>query len=269
MDTLYYEASKKESKVILVCFPWAGGNQNSYRFLDRELREFPIKLITILSEKIRSRFIIDNSRQSIDQIANYVLKSLMEEYSLWNPQNLPITFLGHSFGAIIAYEVLSKLGKITHPLRESVKHFTVSGSQAPQILDEINRQFSIALIDLVPNYLKKEEELIKFIIANDGLPEGLPLDFLLKSLTDVREDYRCFESYSVDPRSREKLDIEITAIMPLRDSSLHCNPKVMMGWQEVTSQRFRLWHLQDAEHFYLLRRSFIPELVKIIAKSLE
>jgi surfactin synthase thioesterase subunit len=269
MDTMYFETSKKESKVILVCFPWAGGNHNSYRFLDRELKVLPIKLITIQSEKIRSKFIIDNSRQSIDQIADYILNSLMAEYSFWNPQNLPVAFFGHSFGAIIAYEVLSKLGNITHPLKDSVKHFIVSGTQAPQILDEINRQFSIAKIDLVPNYMKKEEELIKFIIANDGLPDGLPLDFLLKSLPAVRKDYHCFERYSIGPRARGKLDIDITAIMPLMDSSLHCNPKVMMGWQEVTSRRFRLCHMQDAEHFYLLRRNFIPKLVKIIAKSLE
>ena len=118
---LAYRVARKNPRMRLFCFPYAGGNATMFQRWQRAFPEF-IEICP-LQYPGRGNRMRDTPFTSLVPLAHDVSKAI--ETLL----DLPFAFFGHSMGALIEFEVARDFRRKQKPLP---RHLFASASRAPQ-----------------------------------------------------------------------------------------------------------------------------------------
>jgi medium-chain acyl-[acyl-carrier-protein] hydrolase len=146
----------------------------------------------------------------------------------------PYAILGHSTGALCAFEVTRELLRGGGPLPV---HLFVCGRPAPQFPRERSDLGRLS----VP-------ELAAFLRQLDGTPEAIlnDLGLLARMQPILAADFDVNECYTFTAGDDTPLDIPITAFAGRTDPVAVTEP--MAAWEQHTTAGFRL-HVLDGGHF--------------------
>jgi surfactin synthase thioesterase subunit len=147
----------------------------------------------------------------------------------------PCIFWGHSFGGIVAFEVMRALQRTGKPLP---RHFVVTGTIAPHLI-----------------HVWQRRDVLLRIMAEDWSPEYLLAisrhidnpDFVRSILPGIRLDMPLLLGYRYEPEPR--VDIPVTAFAARQDDVVY--PDEVGAWRELATD-FRLVEV-DGDHWFLHR----------------
>jgi medium-chain acyl-[acyl-carrier-protein] hydrolase len=147
----------------------------------------------------------------------------------------PFVFLGHSMGALVAFELACKLRE-DGPYTPS--HLFVSARRAPHFLPAGARLHKLPDCELMAELRR----------LNGTAPPILNDEHLMRLLLPiVRADFEVCETYTYD-NSRRPLNCPITAFAGLDDP--HLGPDEMEAWRDYSTSSFDLLKF-PGDHFFL------------------
>jgi medium-chain acyl-[acyl-carrier-protein] hydrolase len=209
----------------LFCFPFAGGGASAFA---KWASGFPPH-VSVCSIQYPGR----EDRWGEPPFAS--LEALVEALAEALAPHLTGRFalLGHSFGALVAYELtraLQRQGRPT-PLR-----LFVSGARAPHLPPK------------EPIHELPERDFLKKLCEFNGMPDEVlrNTDLLLAVLPIIRADFRLFEQYRFGDAT--PLPVPISAFGGASDASVPIAD--LLAWSSRTSKVFRSRFL-EGHHFFL------------------
>ncbi|WP_435112226.1 thioesterase II family protein [Nocardiopsis synnemataformans] len=209
----------------LLCFPHAGGSASSYFPLSKQLApEVEVHAVQYPGRQDR------RNEACVDDISE-LAERICEAVSL-SPEK-PTAFLGHSMGAILAYEVARRLQR----RGEGVPvHLFVSGRRAPSRprREEIHRRGDTGLITEIRRLGGTDQ---RFLDDDELRAIILPM---------LRADYTAIETYTWDPAPM--LECPLTALVGDADPST--TVEEASAWREQTVSGFDI-RVFPGGHFFL------------------
>jgi surfactin synthase thioesterase subunit len=230
----------QDDAVRLVCLPFAGGSASFFFPVAKALGS----AVEVLAVQYPGRQMrrhepgIDNIPEFADQIFA----------ALRHAGDRPLALFGHSMGAVIAYEVATRMRQAGLP---SPVRLFASGRRAPsRYRDEQVHNGS-------------DQQLVAELRRLGG-PNARMLsdpEMLAMILPAVRSDYRAIERYQHDPEGG--LDCPVTVLTG--DSDPRVSPAEARAWAEHTTGPFEM-RVFGGGHFFLVDHS--ADIVELIALRL-
>lgn len=229
--------------IKLFCIPHSGASAMVYSKW-RKLPNLQMELIAVEvaghGTRMREKCFVDvyeSAKDLAQQIASQIGE---EDYAI----------LGHSLGAVLAYETyfaLVKMG-VKKPI-----HMFFSGRKAPGDLDE-ETEF----------YLLPDEEFIEVVEAYGSTTKEAFENPALRELflPILRADFQMGETYRHKERS-EKIDCDITVMNGNEDLSVRNSD--MNLWSEYTSGKCDIQYYQGG-HFFLFEKT--DEILQMMYESI-
>ncbi|MGK7931394.1 MAG: thioesterase II family protein [Microcystaceae cyanobacterium] len=215
------------AKFRLFCFPCAGGLPSSFNAWSRHL--WPTFEVCTLQLPGRGQRIQEPSIRDISILVQEVVLALKNELAR------PFIFLGHSFGALLSFEVIHQLSQQNYPIPKS---FFVCSCGSP------NRQPSPPFIHNLPDPMFTKELSERYQAIPDII-QKYP-EFLSLFLPSLRADFALFETYTYQPKMPLRCPINVLA--GWQDSAISL--KELWNWQKETDKDFNLYLVQG-DHFFL------------------
>jgi len=213
--------------VKLFCFPHAGGTAAFFFDLAQKLApEVACLCVQLPGRGARLR---EEPHSSIAGIVGEVTNALAQQ-SL----DRPFAFYGHSFGGVVAFEVIRKLRTGAMPQPE---HLFVGAAPPPQ--DPTSD---------TPLHALPESEFIEGVqLRYGGIPSAVLAepDILRLLLPALRADLTAFETYRYQPS--DPLACPVTAFVGVDDPVVSLERS--SGWRQHTSARFETIVL-PGDHFF-------------------
>ncbi|MGN9756050.1 thioesterase II family protein [Streptomyces sp. SD31] len=235
-----------EARARLVCFPHAGGSASAYHLLSAGLAEDGVQTLAVQYPGRQDRH-REACVERVDDLVDAVLRELAPELG----DGLPVGLLGHSMGAVLAFEVARRLEEDG---RGPVVLFA-SGRQAPSLPWPAPGTPSLGDADdaLLVSELRLLSGGDARVLEHPGL--------LRLALPALRADYRMLENYAYVPGP--KLGCPIVALAGDRD------PRVAVGsvalWEQETRAGFELRVLPGG-HFFIDEQ--LSEVLTVISSRL-
>lgn len=226
-------------KVRLFCFPYAGGNDYTFRIWPQHL----LSGVVLHAVNLPGRHV--RFREPLINRLSVLVPQLGLELQPWLES--PVCLFGHSLGGLIAFEVARELRRA---YGKTPIHLFISGCQAPQLVHTTHplhtlpdSSFRRRISDLIPSEARRDKDLMGLI---------LPV---------LRSDFALYETYHyVDELP---LDCPISAFGGRSDAGV--SRAELRAWQTQTSAGFNL-EMFPGDHFFL-RRSEKP-LIQAINREL-
>jgi surfactin synthase thioesterase subunit len=186
--------------------------------------------------------VLETVEQLVEQLTPHLLPFL----------DRPVVIWGHSFGGIVAWDVVRRIRECHH--REPA-HYVVSGTLPPHLLHLLQKRDTLLkamVLDNSPEYLIS---LSRYVDDPEFLKSILPL---------MRQDYPLLKSYRYQPSPR--LRCPITAFAARRDDMVYIDE--IQEWDQHTHSGFELIEV-DGDHWFLNRnRERIAAALEGIAERL-
>jgi medium-chain acyl-[acyl-carrier-protein] hydrolase len=208
----------------LFCFPFAGGTASS--FFDWRKRCNSLEVCPIEYPGRGSRW-KENAYATLEMLVEGIATDLGSEL------HQPYALLGHSFGAIVAFEVTRLLHRWDSPLPVRL---CISAVRAPHLPHR-------EMIHSLP-----EQEFLSRLISYGGVPpEVLGNQELLALLMPiVRDDFRLYEQYKY--KAGDPLPVPISVFGGQHD--LKVPAADLLAWRQHTTKSFRC-RFYSGTHFFL------------------
>lgn len=219
--------------VNLFLFPFAGGTAQSYRFLSQEgiLTGCSIYALELPGRGMRMS---EPYTLTIDEIKEECLRSI-KPYLCDK-----MVFMGHSMGAIIAYELLGDLEVLYPQLQFSL---ILSAANSPRSII-VKHDISKMTTEEFKHYVKNMGGIPAQISENESL-----LDFFLPR---IRNDFELLEQYK--PQSDRPLNAPITVIAATDDVNIERDN--VLDWEHYAKSTIEfIWC--EGGHFYLYENQSI------------
>lgn len=198
--------------------------------------------------------------RSIPAAADQVYTALMGEVEKVPAlHKVPCLFFGHSYGGIVAYEVIRRLAVALDPCLH-VRHLVVSCVRSPDGLTHMNMQ-ATSDPQQTPDWLihkRTDEGVIDHLRELQGGKLGVDTRFILNKLHAIRADFQAFETYMNCNVSGDqgngalplRIPCDITAFYGSDD---HKVPQTeVLDWCRFTEPGYGFGYVQfDGGHFYL------------------
>jgi medium-chain acyl-[acyl-carrier-protein] hydrolase len=215
-----------DPEIKLICFPFAGGGANVYRFWPSLI----VKHVDVCAISLpgRESRILEKNVSNSDEVCNAIVAELIANY--WHK---PLVFFGHSMGSMLAYEVAIKLQEDYGWIP---KLLIASGRQAPH--KKIGGNFHQQPDDIFINELKRL----------NGTPSAIFEDAEMRKivLSILRADYTLLETYRM--KANTLLRAPIVTCCGMDDPEVEVYD--MAFWSELTAIGCT-HHTFDGDHFYL------------------
>ncbi|MET7713163.1 alpha/beta fold hydrolase [Streptomyces sp. NPDC005407] len=209
----------------LVCFPHAGGSASYFRPMSNALKS-SLQVFAVQYPGRQDR-LHHRCLTTIDEFAD-------EAFTALEPlMNRPLSFFGHSMGAVIAFEVANRMKE---RLGAAPSTLFVSGRRAPST----HREVGIHLLD--------DAGLVEELKRGSGTDARIleDKDVLRMILPPLRSDYTAVETYQWRPGP--KLDCPVVALVGDEDENVSLDEA--RAWEEHTTGPFSL-NTFSGGHFYL------------------
>jgi medium-chain acyl-[acyl-carrier-protein] hydrolase len=238
MNWLHWSRKNDAAIATAFCFPYAGTGISAYSgWAERLQPGLDICIVVPPGREIRYREpAMTNIKPLVDAAAEAISTSL----------DRPFVLFGHSFGALVAFEVARALRRHMGRTPEIV---FVSAAPAPQCAWPHQNLHQL-----------HEDEFIKELRRlYDGLPQAILDDPELRSivLPALRADLTVVETYTYV--AEPPLACPISAFGGRYDRAI--KPGFLSEWRHQTSDGFRFYEI-SGDHFYL--RSARDELARLI-----
>ena len=182
----------------LFCIPYSGGSADGYyqwkKLIDPDIEICPIELAGH-GRRIREPFFEDVAQAAADLSAQ--IRTKIE-------QNERYALLGHSMGALLAFETYYCLTPEYRPV-----HVFFCGRKAPQDMDEPTEYYKLP-----------EEEFLEIVYRYGGTTREVLKNDALRSifLPILRADFRISELYRYEEKN-EKIECPFTVVNGRQDYS--------------------------------------------------
>lgn len=213
----------KSAALRLFCFPYAGGSATVFRKWPEYLPEnVEVCAIQLPGRGSRLRESLHTNMSDLIADLHAAIVDIIDE--------MPFVFVGHSMGALTAFE-------LCHSLQTSPQHLFVSGFRAPHLPMRTK-----AIFDL------PEDEFIEELKVLGGMqPQIMQNRELMNLLLPVlRADFRICDTYMHE--KRPILDCGITSVGGIQDP--RANKDELQMWEEYTNDSFTL-HMLPGDHFFI------------------
>lgn len=209
------------------CFPHAGGNARSFLRWQDGLED-EAELVAVRTPGRGER--ANEPMPSFDQIIDGAAEAIAREAEL---SSRPVYLLGHSLGALMAFEVARRLRSCS-----SLRHLVASGLMAPSHLPS-PRVLRLATLE--------GKEFVEALGFFGGMPPELIADEEVHDLVlpGLIVDFRLAASYRYMPAP--PLGIDITLINGRDDP--HVGANGLAAWRDECRNQ-PASHLMDGGHFY-------------------
>ena len=214
-------AAAPAPRARLVCFPHAGG---SATFLPVATDLAPA--VEVLAVQYPGRQ--DRHREPMVDDVRELARSV---HSALPTDGVPTALLGHSMGAVVAFEVARHMQRATAPT-----HLFVSGRRAPSVHRSEAR------------HLLEDDALVTDLRMLDGTDGRVfaDEDLLRMALPAIRNDYRAAETYAWTAGA--PLECGITALTG--DADPRAGVEDVAAWQHHTTGTFAL-SVHPGGHFFI------------------
>lgn len=230
------------TSVRLFCFHCAGGSASEFRSWAEHL-SVTIELVAVQLPGREGRISDPFILQMDDLVADVVdaMRSCVEK---------PYVIFGHSFGAILGFEVIRELRRRGLP---QPSLFIPAGRRGPQVQGR-KPPISSLSDDLFVEALRRDYgDHINYVLDNPELREFF--------LPQIRADYKVSEAYRF--ASERPLDCPILAFAG--DSEDTLNAVELNAWSEQTRARFRSMRF-PGDHFFI--RPSLSQVVEAIKREI-
>ncbi|MDP4147322.1 MAG: thioesterase domain-containing protein [Bacillota bacterium] len=227
------------SRIKLFCLPYAGGTAMVYnrmkRFLDSSIELFPIELA---GRGSRSR---EPFYDSVDEAVEDIYSSIKSQFN-----GESFTFLGHSMGTVLEYELIYKIYELHNQLP---MHAFFSGRHAPPIKKDEKDLHTLS-----------DEEFIKEIYEIGGTPkEFFEHEELLKMFIPIlKADYKIIENYKHKPKA-DKFDFDITVFSGKEDKDV--TKEDLAQWPKITKGNCEVIEYTGGHFFILDKFDHIADII--------
>ncbi len=224
----------------LYCFPFAGGNANSYKDLASHLPK-SIDFHPLEPPGRGHRF---------GEPLLTALPAMVDDLFPKLDLTKPYLFFGHSMGATLAYLLTRRIAEKKGPLP---KQLFVSGRQAPQC----------APVRGKVKHRMPHDEFVRMLSDLGGCPPRLLQDRELLELIEpvLRADFKAVETFVYAPFSTP-LDCPVTVLRGDCDDELTCED--VRPWQNETRYPLRM-KLFTGNHFFIFNHW--PAIASLIAEQ--
>ncbi|MBU6533782.1 thioesterase II family protein [Streptomyces mayonensis] len=228
--------------VRLVCFPHAGGAVTFFTGLARALAP-DIEVLGVQYPGRQDR----HREQPVDEIPR-MAAAVGEELEALLSDGRPCAFLGHSMGALVAFEtgLLLRGGQAS----KGLTRLFASGRATPPA-------------GPLPGDLVTGDELLTELHRMGGIGEDVLNDpeMLSMIMPVVQADYQALAAYRMAPGA--SLDCPVTVLTGETDPVV--SPQEAARWQEVTSAPTQV-HVFPGGHFYL--QDQVRQVAAVVRESL-
>lgn len=228
---------------VLYCLPHAGGSSylfNSWsKVLDKEIECIPLEYPGRGRMSLKSPY-TDIQNASMDVVEQIKLTLHGRDYALF----------GHSMGALIAYETLNQIKKVS--INQPV-HVYLSGQTAPFHIREPE-----ALRYKLSDKLFLQEIVQLGGLSNEVVQNRELIDYFLPI---IRDDFRLVETYEY--QVREPIEQEVSILYGIDDSSM-IGP--IDDWSKIFSSNV-IYHKFNGGHFFY--QNYVKEIVSTINQMFE
>lgn len=224
----------------LIGFPHGGGGPQAFREWPKHLGEV-VEMLAVHLPGRGSR-LADPVIDDIDDLVESIVEAMRQCF------DKPFAFIGHSVGALVAYEVARRLAELGLP---TPMRLFASAHHAPQHAAHAGAE---------PMYLLGDDELVDVVRTLGLVPEEALADTELLSLIlpPLRADFALSETY-VPPTDATPLPCPITALGGTADPLL--GEDDLREWSTCTRGGLTV-RTFDGDHFYTTTR--LPELAASI-----
>jgi surfactin synthase thioesterase subunit len=251
-----------QPRIRLICFSWAGGNAGSFRAWANIL---PPWVDFLVAERPgRMKLVHHKAASSVQELVSGYEKSLQ---ALDPSRSIPLAFLGHSFGAICAYELAKALANSGEDKAFIVRWLFVSGRRAPS-LDGPKRNPPVSQM---PN-----DELVDYLSQLGGISAELRAastkEFWDVFLPPVRDDYKLLEAYEYVESKR--LPCAITCLVGEEDEEddktfaepwelCACAEEVVLGLPRFQVREY------PGDHFFIntAQSTVVRDVIEILERA--
>ncbi|MFJ6619293.1 thioesterase II family protein [Kitasatospora sp. NPDC091335] len=224
----------------LVCLPHAGGSASYYFPMSRALT--PRADVIAVQYPGRQDRRAEPCITDVGELADAIAAELKGHL------DLPLVLFGHSFGAMLAFEVARRLEQDGHtgPL-----HVVASGRRAPST----HREESV--------HTRDDDGVIAEMRLLSGTDARLLADeeLMRMALPAIRGDYTAVETYRAEPGASTRAPITVLT----GDADPRTSATEAAAWQDHTSGGFAL-HTFPGGHFFL--GDHADDVVRIVAGCL-
>lgn len=228
----------------LYCFPYAGGSSAIY---DKWAGAFDGVEIVALQMPGRGARIRERPLDSVAEIVAQLMFGIQELI------NLPFYFFGHSYGALIGFELARELQRRRMP---GPRHVILSAKRAPHL-----PAHGVSMHDL------PRERFIEELRLYNGTPAEIldNQDLMEMCLPCLRADFKGSETYRY--HDDIKLDAQVSLfggdqdrLVPERDMLKWCE---LVATDEVAYSRF------DGDHFFIHSQEqlVLKEISRIVSNG--
>lgn len=222
-----------QARTKLFIFPHAGGSDFSYASMVKSLT--PAFDCSTVCYPGRGRRYNDKFANNIGELVEDCLSLFLSKLN-----GEDFFFMGHSFGALVAFECMWAMQSNNMAL--PVMSF-LSGKSAPSHVS-----------DSILKHTMDDEQLIEYLKKLGGIPNDLVDDqsFISFYLPIIRHDLALIENYEYKLRSQLKVPLVLingTEDLGIKSSSLQ-------GWQQETTEQCHFEKMAGGHFFNLENQSF-------------
>lgn len=231
-------ASEGAEQIVL--FHHAGGSPAAFRpWLDELPTSFRVLGFELPGRDYRRPGDLMRSAPTIADAAAESIAPLLKR---------PTTFVGHSIGALIGFELIRSIRRRGGDLPA---HLIVTGRRAPQEPPRMRQA-----------HLLPDDAFVERLRAYGGTPEAVLRDRELMALflPQIRADFAISETYAYRPEAA--LGCPITALAGTDDVT--DSPSSVRGWGEHTAGGFRFHELPGGHFFVFEQQARVLSIIRDI-----
>ena len=180
--------------------------------------------------------------------------------------DLPFAIIGHSFGALVAYQWVKKIKekKKLLPLCLFVSAFTCPSMVNSRLAHLKSRLNEIGLLDA---FFRSEltPEQVNIIVENKIFSEliNMPSEIIPLYMKIAGADTKIVESYHQDGQA---VPCDITAFFGSEDNEV--SESDMRAWKTLTEKEFHIYEMKGG-HLYINDKRVRDEMIKIIREYID